>query len=345
MDSKVYRLSVLLVFNLILVWSSSICAAFLRGEFYLENGVSTQYGRLGRNSIGVEGYSKLSKETGDWATVALQFRLVHYRNIMMDNRTVMRREWEPEFHTTYINLKGFFGQLNLKMGHIEIPFGLESVINTHSVLAPSGAMINLATMQDWGFSLNGQLRWFDYEVALTSGAGMKTNFNPFSYDNGMYLLSARVQPVLSGDKQVGISGFFGEMTPTGNHMVRMSPQDQGSDMDLRVERRIGVDLRSPIFLLNTAFDWRFEFALGQRNGASVISIDGAIEREFLSSWHGLVGGRLWRHGDSLPDVWGILSLGKQISPNLSWEIMFSPDFSETRSANGVSVLSLIYLTH
>ena len=346
--SVAVRVNIALV---LLLWTyNAHSAGFLRGEFFLGNGVSAEHGLLLRDSVGLEGFGKLSGERGDWATVALQVRLTRYRYLDMDNRIFVRNEWEPEFHTTYINFKGLFGRLNFKAGHLEVPFGLEPVIDTHSVLVPSTAMVNLGTMQDWGASLNGQLRWFDYEVALTSGAGMMANFNPFERERGRYLVSGRIQPVSSGNTQIGIAALIGEMSPI-EHSNLDQMNDGGDEHTeepeteaLRSERRIGLDLRTPVFFLNSAFDTRLEVALGTRDGKSVVSFDGAVAREFGSSWRGVVGVRLWRHADETPDVWGLLSLRKQLTSLLAWEAMLSQDFSTEGVRKDTSLLTLIYFT-
>jgi hypothetical protein len=330
----------------LLLLSDARGVGFLRGELYLANGFSSARDFLHRDSVGVEGYGKLTGERGDWATVALQLRLVRYLDLDMDNRVILRdEEWEPEFHTTYINLKGFFGRLNLKIGHLEIPFGLEPTIDTHSVLVPSTAMVNLGAMQDWGASLNGQLRWFDYEVALTSGAAMLANFNPFRHEKGMYLASMRIQPVLSGNTQVGISALIGEMNPMEHGELDGAAHDEGASAErLRSERRVGIDLRTSLLVLNTVFDARWEAGVGTRDGQTAVSLDGAVSREFGDSWRGLVGARFWRHGDNDPDVWGILSVRHQVISSLAWEVMLSQDFSRESGDRDTSFLTLIYFT-
>ena len=322
---------------------------FTKAEFYVSNGSSADGGYLGRNSVGVEGLHKIAGENGDRATVAYQARLSRYRALDMDNRVLMSADdWEPEIHTAYVNLRGFFGRMNLKAGHLEVPFGLEPVVDTHTTLVPSASMVNLGTMNDWGASLNGQLRPFDYEVALTTGAGMKARWNPLERDDGTYLVAARIQPVTDGNVRYGIAALFGTMSPLSHPVAEMalSTGHAAEPMaePLREERRVGFDYRNVVFAFSKALDVRLETAVGTRNGVRVVSFDGSLAHEFDSGWKWIAGTRLWSEGDMTRDVWATASLRKQFAPGLAVEAFASRDLSRKTGALDTSFLTLLYIT-
>lgn len=311
---------------------------FIKAELYLSNGRSAEAGYLGRNSVGVEGLHKLGGQSGDRATVLYQLRLTRYRSLRMDNRVSKDVDaWEPEVHTAYINVKGFFGRLNLKAGHLEIPFGLEPVVDTHTTLVPSAAMVNLGAVNDWGFSLNGQLRPFDYEIAWTTGAGMQSSWNPFERDPGTYLLAARIQPTRNGNARYGFSALFGTMSPIA-HASEESP----SMMPLRKERRLGLDYRDVVFAFSRGFDLQLETALGTRDEERVLSLDGALSHEFGVGWKWTIGMRWWSEGTATRNVWATASLRKQVRAGFALEAFVSRDLSRRRGVLDTSFLTLLY---
>lgn len=322
-----------------------VADGFVKAELYLSDGVSAKAGYLGRHSLGIEGLHKLGGQSGDRATILYQLRLTRYRSLDMDNRVSEdMNTWEPEVHTTYVNVKGFFGRLNLKAGHLEIPFGLEPVVDTHTTLVPSAAMVNFGAMNDWGFSLNGQLRPFDYEVAWTTGAGMEASWNPFERDPGTYLLAARIQPTSRGNARYGFSVLFGTMSA----MTRSSEESEGhlSDhpMSFRKERRLGLDYRDVVFVFSRGFDLQLETAFGTRNDEGVFSLDGSLSHEFGVGWKWTAGMRWWSEGPTTRNAWATISFRKQLRTGLALEALISRDFYRRPGVLDTSFLTLLYWT-
>ena len=255
----------------------------------------------------------------------------------MDHRNIRRgSEWEPEIHTAYVNVRGMFGRLNVRVGHLEVPFGLEPVVDSHSTLVPSMAMVNVGAMQDWGLSLNGQLNALDYEIAATTGAGMSANANPFERENGMYLISARTQPVSEDDTKIGVSALWGEMAPAHD--------DGGHAPSLRSERRVGVDIRALHFVFNGVIESRFEVSGGWRNGESVVSIESTATRPFADVWKATASARLWRHGDADPLVWSFVTVRRDIGSSFAVEGMLTREFSRPDGDVDTSLQLLLYRT-
>ena len=60
-------------------------------------------------------------------------------------------DWELEFHDAYFKYSGpFKGRLNFRIGHFDVPFGLEQNVDTHSTLVQLMPMRNIGFKKDWG---------------------------------------------------------------------------------------------------------------------------------------------------------------------------------------------------
>jgi hypothetical protein len=87
----------------------------------------------------------------------------------------------PMINTINLHLTGD-RRLNLKVGHFELPYGLEATITNAGELRGFTLGPNTALMVDWGATLNGTLERFQYEVGVGRGSGMfyADNFDPYS---------------------------------------------------------------------------------------------------------------------------------------------------------------------
>lgn len=101
--------------------------------------------------------------------------------------------------------------VNLKVGHFEIPYGLEANISNAGELRDFTRGRNTGLMLDWGATLNGTLPRFQYEVGLSRGSGMtySDRFDP-------YALSARIGTPAdyegyAGVNAVGLTFFRGRI--------------------------------------------------------------------------------------------------------------------------------------
>lgn len=168
----------------------------------------------GRNSIGFEVLKKFSDKKGDWGNALIQMRLVRYDNqfILMNNNKVPpnhvddTHDWELEFHDAYFKYSGRFkGRLNFRIGHYDVPYGLEQNVDTHSTLIQLITVRNIGFKKDWGVSIGGQLPEIDYEFAFTRGSGIEY------IDRGEnFLLSGRVGTPADENFSFGISGLYGK---------------------------------------------------------------------------------------------------------------------------------------
>jgi len=115
-----------------------------------------------------------------------------------------------EIHNAYANFKLNAGRSNIKIGHFDVPFGLEPLIDTHSTLLQTQATKNIGFKKDWGLSVNGALPSFNYEAAATLGCGGTTKI---WRKDGSYLLSGRIGTPTSEDFQYGFSLLYGRVLP------------------------------------------------------------------------------------------------------------------------------------
>lgn len=168
----------------------------------------------GRNSIGFDLLKKFSNKKGDWGCMLLQMRLVRYDHqyVFMNNNKVLldhvdeMHDWELEFHDAYFRYSGRFkGKLNFRIGHFDVPYGLEQNVDTHSTLIQLITVRNIGFKKDWGLSIGGLLPNIDYELAFTRGSGHEY------LDRGEnYLLSGRIGTPADENFCIGFSGLYGE---------------------------------------------------------------------------------------------------------------------------------------
>ena len=115
-------------------------------------------------------------------------------------------DWEIEWRNTNFNFTGLSqGRFNIRLGHFEIPFGLEQNIDTNGTVRQY-SYSDREIKSDWGVSLNGVLEHLEYELALSRGSG-----NKYSSRHDPYLLSARLGTPTTANLVLGLSGFYGEI--------------------------------------------------------------------------------------------------------------------------------------
>lgn len=168
----------------------------------------------GKNAVGFEVLKKFSHKRGDWGSVLVQLRIVRYDNYYMYmNNTRMSfnhidgmHDWELEFHDAYFQFRGpLRRKINVKIGHFDVPYGLEQHVDTHTTLVQLMAGRNIGFKKDWGISLAGQFPRFGYELAFTRGSGFE-----YREHGKNFLISARVGTPVDQNFMIGISGLYGK---------------------------------------------------------------------------------------------------------------------------------------
>ena len=163
--------------------------------------------------IGVDAHNVFTGPEGDWGTLVLQGYLTRIDNAdpappLFDDGD----DWEFVYRIFNFNYTGLSrGKLNFRVGHQEIPFGLEHLVNTNGTLRQYIHPQNLGVKADWGTAVNGVFPDFEYEVAVTTGSG-----NELELNNGTFTVGGRIGTPRDASTVWGLSAFHGEVaSPAG----------------------------------------------------------------------------------------------------------------------------------
>ena len=166
-------------------------------------------GRFGVvSAVGLDLLKIFSNKEGDWGVLTLQPYLLRIDNIDFPNQSVFedRHDFELQYRIFNFNYTGFErGKPNLRIGHFELPFGLEHVNNTNGTIRDFTHLQNFGIDTDWGVSLNGDASSVEYEVGLTRGSG-----NKFRSREDPFVLAGRVGTPRSDPVAIGVSALHGE---------------------------------------------------------------------------------------------------------------------------------------
>jgi len=258
-------------------------------EIILEGSWSDEKNELsGKNSIGFEVLKRFSGKRGDWGSALVQVRMVRYdHEYMFMNDTKMTpahvdgmHDWEFELHDAYFKYSGpFRGRLNIRIGHFDVPFGLEENVDTHPTLVQLMSMRNVGFKKDWGLSILGQLPKFDYDFSITRGTGVE-----FRDRGDNFLLSARIGTPSTENFVIGISGLYGEVIDSmgimrGMHMANMKNYYFGDTTrpgdDLVRRYRVGLDST----VLYGPFTFKGEASYGEDVNQEIINV--LFETDYL----------------------------------------------------------------
>ena len=179
-------------------------------------------------ALGFDLHKVFASESGDVGTLVLQGYLTRINNLerhppFFDDDN----DWEFVYRIFNFNYKVLNrDRLNLRIGHFEIPFGLEHSINTNGTLRDYIHGPNIGVKADWGVTLNGSLPLFEYEVSASRGSG-----NEWETKGDPYIYAGRIGTHNNHNFIVGLSVMDGEVF-------------SAAAPDNTVERdRLGVDVR------------------------------------------------------------------------------------------------------
>ncbi len=187
---------------------------------------STREGQFSaENFLGLDLHKVISGVGSDWGTLRLQ----PYADRVDDQR---QHDWRLQFRFFDFNFTRLArNRVNLRVGHFEIPYGLEQLIDTNGTLRDFIHVRNLGVKADWGASLNGVFPRFDYEVALTRGSG-----NDYSDRGNRFIVAGRIGTPGDADVIVGLSGFHGRVA-----VPNSTTAPDGIDMAIVSRTRLGAD--------------------------------------------------------------------------------------------------------
>ncbi len=194
------------------------------------------------NALGLDIHTVVSDSEGDIGTLLLQPYLVRRDNFFERTVTIDGNDaFIIELHDFYFNLTRWGrGRTNFKIGHFDVPFGLEPRTDTHFTLRRLIPLHDVGFKKDWGVSINGSPPAFDYEVSLTRGTGMDLT----DLGRDPYLVAGRIGTPSEENRVMGLSAFYGEVIDNhGGHRVdEGDPRGDVREPDGFVRRlRVGVD--------------------------------------------------------------------------------------------------------
>jgi len=224
-------------------WVGGACAG--DGVFYKEAQVVGAYssrdewtGEVGGqgNSVGFEDYRRYSGSGGDFLTTDVQVRLALYASRATD-------VWGIEVHNAYAAYKVAFGH-RLRLGHFDVPFGLEPVVDTHGTLLQTLAMSSTGFKQDWGVGLAGGLGALDYQVAAQIGSGMALRRK-----DGSFVAAGRVGASAGGNAGAGVSLLCGRVLESmGMETIPANRLTSNDAIEKRLAALDGNYLYGPVLL-------------------------------------------------------------------------------------------------
>ena len=155
-------------------------------------------------ALGIDYHKIVTGDHGDIGTLVAQGYLLRF-----DAEDT--HDWDFEWRIITFNTKVFAdSSLNVKVGHIELPYGLEHVYDSNGTIRNFGLGPKLGLMADWGAGINGTLPEFDYELTLTRGTG-----NEWHSADDPFAITGRVSTPRENNLSVGLSAFHGEVRAGG----------------------------------------------------------------------------------------------------------------------------------
>ena len=217
-------------------------------------------------ALGLDLHKVFSNDSGDIGTLVFQPYFTRLDNVatpafFFDDGNDLELIWRiANFNYKVLNN----GRLNLKIGHFELPFGLEQNLDTNGTLRQY-TFSDRGLKADWGFSVNGSGKLLDYELAFTRGSGnqIKDSGNP-------YIFSGRLGKPSHHNFIFGGSWLYGEVL--------------GKSGTVRREK-LGLDMA----YYYHQYEWLFELSAGSNDRQKTRNVLTEVSwRDASEQFHGYV---------------------------------------------------------
>ncbi len=273
--------------------------------------------------IGIDYLKIFSNSGGDYGTLLLQPYITRIDNLkkrpaFFDDED----DTELVFRNFYYNYTGLGrGRFNIRLGHFELPYGLEQIVATNGTIHNFIHGPNLGIKADWGISLNGILPFLEYDFALTRGSG-----NNWETKGDPYVLSGRLGTTREKNLILGISAMDGEIFTDKEQTLSRS--------------RYGVDFTWYV----RAFTLMGELSTGKDESTNVFN--SLLELDWQSPYEtSLLYLQFKRFSRENPQGWddkNNLAIGARYEPDNHWQLdaQLSGDLSTMGSAAKHQVLGL-----
>jgi len=156
---------------------------------------------------GIDLHKVFTDKQGDWGTLTLQTYLTRVDNVS-DSRLVLADNEFTIVHriSNFNYTRHGKGKTNFRIGHFEIPFGLEQIVNTNGTLRDYTHIQNFGFKSDWGVTFNGEASGVEYELGLSRGSG-----NVWRRRDDPYIVAGRIGTSRDEPVILGISMFHGDV--------------------------------------------------------------------------------------------------------------------------------------
>ena len=164
------------------------------------------------NFAGIDFTKDFGNATGDYGELLVQVYVASASNLENVPGFFESPDDKPiQFRNLYFKYKGLNrGKTQIKVGHFELPFGLEYRNDTNSTLLQYGNQFDPGMKVDWGVSVVGYVSKHVYEVALTRGSG-----NEWKSSGSPFLVSGRLGSSGIGNIDYGFSWLTGRVARPG----------------------------------------------------------------------------------------------------------------------------------
>lgn len=132
-------------------------------------------------------------------------------------------DWAIQWRNFNANVKILQdGSLNVRLGHIEVPFGVEYLIDTNGRALDYAHGANFVGIKaDWGLSVNGVKNGYEYEIALLRGSGNGYESESVTGETP-YFATGRVGTNRNADWGIGVSALGGKLLTPSRALVERS---------------------------------------------------------------------------------------------------------------------------
>lgn len=192
--------------------------------------------------VGVDLQHVFNSPSGDFGTLVFQGFITGLHGpgalpVVLDSG----RDWDFAFRSVWFNFNALGrGFPSIRIGHFEVPFGLEHSVDTNGWLRQTIKARNLGLIGDWGVSVNGVIPGLEYEASLTRGTNQD-----WTSEGGPVLIGARVATPRWRGRWIGVSLARGRvLSPGGAALWRAGLDDASTvdETDAIVERtRVGLE--------------------------------------------------------------------------------------------------------
>ncbi|MEH6347093.1 MAG: hypothetical protein V7785_18500 [Bermanella sp.] len=203
--------------------------------------------------VGIDIHKVFSHKNGDVGTLILQAYMTKLDNQVQHPGFFKDKDDEQlVYRIVSFNLTSREKSLpNLKLGHIELPYGLEHTINTNGTLYGFQQGSILGIKADWGMSLNKQMQRFEYEFSATSGGGQD-----ISSDKGNHVYAARVGSLRNNNQVFGVSVYESSLQDITRRRVGLDFQHYWRLYGLLGQIDVGDDNGGDVRHLMMELNWR-----------------------------------------------------------------------------------------